>query len=78
MLTTIDIDEFDAEEILTALSYRCKQDGISSDKLEELVELGTNLSRTFEKNFKWKDFNGKPRKIFEFLLEKKIKVRVRG
>jgi len=79
MLVSIEIDEVDADEILTAISYRCKQDGIvGTEKCNELIELGTNLSRTFEKTFKWKEFNGKPRKVFEFLLEKKIKVRVRG
>ena len=79
MLVSIDIDEVDATEILKAISYRCKQDGIiRTEKYDEIVELGTNLSRSFEKVFKWKEFNGKPRKVFEFLLEKKIKVRVRG
>lgn len=75
----IAVTEKEAEEILLALSYRCKQDGIrNTSKYDDIETLGKRLSRVFEKKFEWKDSRGKLRKVFEFYLKKKVTVRVRG
>ncbi len=75
----VNVTEQEAEELLLALSFRCKQDGIrNTPKFDEIETLGKRLSRIFEKQFAWRDSQGKLRKVFEFYLKKNVTVRVRG
>lgn len=79
MVIEMDITEEQANEILLALSYRCKQDGIrNNDKQDEIEVLGKQLSRRFESMFNWKTTNNKPLRVFEYYLKKNVTVRVRG
>ena len=75
---TIKCDSDLAEELLTAIVHRCKQNGIEgTETCTKLIEFGKQLSRSFETKFNWVDFNNKRRKVFEFILSKKITVRIR-
>ena len=75
---TFNITEKQAEELLISLSHRCKQDGIiNTQKASELETFGRKLSRRFEIEFNWTDSQGKLRRVFEFFMKKKIKIRIR-
>lgn len=49
----VDLNYFEAEELLTGLAWRAQQKGMGSGQQIEIDELGRKLSKIFEAKFGW-------------------------
>ncbi len=78
MEITINITSEDGQNILKGLSYVYKQNGILLEEKESLNILGSKLSKLFGKNFDWKFGIGKATDVFNYHLNKKVNIRIKG
>jgi len=76
-LTLNGITSEEAYDIINGIVYLSKQVGLDSTTENNLIKLGKKTSRQFEEYFNWVNYEGKRERVFEYLLKKKINVKIR-